>query len=181
MSHAYYSVTRGSRLSIFSVNLIAKVFRFHHRRFQLLNVASHSDFFLKVSHLPRFSTTVNFAREVTSALPRKFKGVSDQICDLAPSQWRARPLAETPAIQIADSIQRGTEYTFEKRRFCARFLSLCTNTHASLCVRVCVCAPVLLPFYHPSTPFNFPSRPIRLLRTFYHLLRQSCAQCPVGS
>lgn len=77
------------------------------------NIASYSELFSKkVSHLPRSLTTVNFTREVTSALPRKFKEISDQICDLAPSQWRARPLAETPAIQIADSIQRATEYTF---------------------------------------------------------------------
>lgn len=123
------------------------------------NIASYSELFSKkVSHLPRSLTTVNFAREVTSALPRKFKEISDQICDLAPSQWRARPLAETPAIQIADSIQRATEYTFQKRRFCARFLSLYTNTH----VTTSICVPVLLPFFHPSSLFNFQSRPIRL-------------------
>lgn len=99
------------------------------------------------SHLPRFSTIVNFAGEVTSALPylAKFKEISDQICDLAPAQWRARPLAETPAIQIADSIHRGGHresiYIIrEATLLCHDFFHRVTNTRR-------VCAP-----FFPSPP-----------------------------
>lgn len=49
------------------------------------------------------------------------------------------PSLKLPAIQIADSIQRGNgEYTFEKRRFCPRFLS---PTRVSR--RVCAPLPFL--------------------------------------
>lgn len=110
------------------------------------------------SHLPRFSTIVNFAGEVTSALPylAKFKEISDQICDLAPAQWRARPLAETPAIQIADSIHRGGHresiYIIrEATLLCHDFFHRVTNTRR-------VCAP-FFPSSFPPPLLNFSNPP----------------------
>lgn len=109
------------------------------------------------SHLPRFSTIVNFAGEVTSALPylAKFKEISDQICDLAPAQWRARPLAETPAIQIADSIHRGGHresiYIIrEATLLCHDFFHRVTNTRR-------VCPPPQL--FEPAFEFVLSSSP----------------------
>lgn len=68
------------------------------------------------------------------------------------------PSLKLPAIQIADSIQRGNgEYTFEKRRFCPpiSFTVQPTRVCVSRSPRVCVrTLPLLLPFF----PSLFPLR-----------------------
>lgn len=103
------------------------------------SVSSFSESFPRL--LPRSSTIVNFAREVTSALPCRAssKKFPTRFVTLPRHNGARDPSLKLPAIQIADSIQRGNgEYTFEKRRFCPRFLS---PTRVSR--RVCAPLPFL--------------------------------------
>lgn len=103
------------------------------------SISSFSESFPRL--LPRSSTIVNFAREVTSALPCRAssKKFPTRFVTLPRHNGARDPSLKLPAIQIADSIQRGNgEYTFEKRRFCPRFLS---PTRVSR--RVCAPLPFL--------------------------------------
>lgn len=137
-------------------------------------VSSFSESFPRL--LPRSSTIVNFAREVTSALPCRAssKKFPTRFVTLPRHNGARDPSLKLPAIQIADSIQRGSgEYTFEKRRFCPRFLSP-TRVYAP-CMRASTVSSIPSPFNLSNNPrfSNSSSRQIFPLPVFLSPLRKS--------
>lgn len=107
------------------------------------------------SHLPRFSNdrkfrpwgnirVIRIPRASSKKFPTRFVTLPRR------TMARATPRSKLPAIQIADSIQRGSgEYTFEKRRFCPPI------SFTSRRSRVCAPPPPFEPNFRLLLPFSF--------------------------